>query len=112
MWYSIDWWGLHALKDYLASFFLSGFMTPLLAYVVLRWLLSMDLQFKNRNMPKWMRDTSLILYIVHPMVIYLLDLTGMSKGILLWLTATLLSIGASAIFVLVKVKLKLAAHRV
>lgn len=23
-WYSIDWWGLHALKDYLVGFFLSG----------------------------------------------------------------------------------------
>lgn len=84
--------------------------TPLLTYFLLRWLLSMNLQFKNRSIPKWMRDTSLIIYIVHPMVIYLLDFTGMQKGFMHWLAVTMLSIGAASIFVSVKNKLKSIPH--
>ena len=82
-------------------------ITPLLTYFLLRWLLSMNLQFKNRSIPKWMRDTSLIIYIVHPMVIYLLDFAGMPKGIMHWLAVTMISVGAASIFISVKNKLKL-----
>lgn len=87
-------------------------MTPLFTYSMLQCLLSVDFQFKNRSIPKWMRDTSLIIYIVHPMVIYLLDLIGMSKGIMHWLTVTLLSIIFATFYVFVKNKLKTVTHKV
>ena len=73
---------------------------------MLNWLLTVNFQFKNQRISKWMRDTSLIIYIVHPMIIYLLDLAGLPKGILHWLTVTILSISAAAVLVLVKNKLK------
>lgn len=87
-------------------------MTPLFTYFMLQCLLSVDFQFKNRSIPKWMRDTSLIIYIVHPMVIYLLDLIGMPKGIVHWLTVTLLSIILATFYVLVKNKLKTVTRKV
>lgn len=80
--------------------------TPVLAYFMLRWLLSSDFQFKNRQIPKWLRETSLIIYIVHQMAIYLLDIAGMQKGIAYWLSVTLLSIAFSIAFSAVKNKLR------
>ena len=72
----------------------------------------MNLQFQNRRIPKWMRDTSLLIYIVHPMVIYLLDFTGMQKGLIHWLAVTLLSVGVASVFVIVKKKQKTVIRKV
>lgn len=67
------------------------FTTPLFTYFMLRWLLSVDFRFKNRSIPKFMRDTSMIIYIIHPMVIYLLDLTCISAPILRCLAVTVVA---------------------
>ena len=81
--------------------------TPIFTYFMLNWLLTVNFRFKNQRISKWMRDTSLIIYILHPMVIYLLDLTGMSKGVLHWLIVTLLSIISASIFVFLKNRVQL-----
>lgn len=76
--------------------------TPLFTYFMLRWLLSVDFRFKNRGIPKFMRDTSLIIYVIHPMVIYLLDLTCISGGILRWLAVTAVSVAISYILLFLR----------
>ena len=84
--------------------------TPIFTYFMLNWLLTINFQFGNQRTSKWMRDTSLIIYIVHPMVIYLLDLTGMSKGILHWLIVTLLSIVLASVLVFLKNRVQHVKH--
>ncbi len=67
------------------------------AYLLLQGLLLLNIKFKNRMLAKWMRNTSLIIYIVNPMIIYLLNIAGLTQGILLWLTVTVISVLLSTI---------------
>ena len=80
--------------------------TPLLTYFLLRWLLSVSFKSKNGRITKWMRETSLIIYLVHPMIIYLLNFSSMQEGVIHWLIVTLMSILVASVFEFVRMKQK------
>lgn len=80
------------------------FFTPLFTYFMLNYLLSVNFKFVNPGIPKLMRDTSLIIYIIHPMVIYLLDILIMPDDVIRWLLVTAISIMVSVFLFFMKSK--------
>lgn len=48
--------------------------TPVVTYFIMELLLTVDLRFKDPRSPKTMRNVGEIVYLIHPMVIYLADL--------------------------------------
>ena len=76
---------------------------PFLAYFGFILLLTIDLKFKP-NTTKWMRNLSILIYILHSVFQYFNSLFGIKNGMLMFLLTTLECIVFSGLFIFLSEK--------
>ena len=74
------------------------FATPLLAYTALNALISGKQLSLSVKWQCLLRDVSLLIYCIHPMICWFCKQCGVPEGIPLWLTVTVLSVGIACLW--------------
>ena len=80
--------------------------TPFFAYFTLRSLIFMPQIQISSKIAYILRDSSLIIYCLHPLIILLCSITNISNRIFLWLTTTILTVLLAFLWVQNKAHLK------
>ena len=78
------------------------FSTPVLAYYLLCWLVTLDFSAKNVRLPRFLRECSIWIYCIHPLFILVWDMFVGVMGIRRFLTVALCSAVSGLGYVAVK----------
>ena len=72
--------------------------TPFFTYYAICYLLRSSFQFREPNLAKHLRNSSLVIYCSHPFVDFAINKLSWGHGIIRWITVTVISTGGALLY--------------